>query len=183
MVKRLTFQERIDVVKYAARHGNSGAARHFGIAATQVDSWVAFEKAGCRELYDPAYKSPEITDELLQSIFSDLDNGLSLLQACIKYGFKNTGNLSVVLKKAKSGKPLPVRRGRRPKNPRSRTPDPLDEKLPEIKPGATRQELEELCRKQAGLLKAFKEERECRADLLKKFEALVHDSLKSSGGR
>ena len=98
MVKRLTFQERIDVVKYAARHGNSGAARQCGIAATQVDSWVAFEKAGCRELYDPAYKSPEITDELLQSIFSDLDNGLSLLQACIKYGFKNTGNLSVVLK-------------------------------------------------------------------------------------
>ena len=88
MVKRLSFQERIDVVEYAARHGNSGAARHFGISTTQVDSWVAFEKAGCRELYDPAYKSPEITEKLLQSIFFDLDNGLSLLQACIKYGFK-----------------------------------------------------------------------------------------------
>ena len=66
----------------------SGAARHFGISTTQVDSWVAFEKAGCRELYDPAYTSPEITEKLLQSIFFDLDNGLSLLQACIKYGFK-----------------------------------------------------------------------------------------------
>ena len=109
MVKRLTFQERIDVVKYAARHGNSGAARYFGITATQVDSWTAFEKAGRRELYEPAYKPPKITEELLQSIFFDLDNGLSLLQACIKYGFRNTGKLRVVLEKSRSEKSLPVR--------------------------------------------------------------------------
>ncbi|WP_283207008.1 hypothetical protein [Mesosutterella porci] len=29
MVKRITFQERINVVKYAAMHGSSGAARQF----------------------------------------------------------------------------------------------------------------------------------------------------------
>ena len=184
MVKRLTFQERIDVVKYADAHSASQAARHYGIAETQVNTWQAFERAGRRELYDPAYKHPKVTEEMLQNILFDLENNrLSLLQACIKYGFKNVGNLSVILKKARSGKPLSSRRGRPPKDPRPQAPDPLDEKLPELKPGAYRQELEELCRKQADLLKAYREERECRAELLKKFKALVHDSLKSSGRR
>lgn len=184
MVKRLTFQERIDVVKFADAHGASHAASHFGIAETQVNAWLAFERAGRRELYDPAYKQPKVTDELLDNIIIDLNNnGLSLLQACIKYGFKNVGNLSTILKKARSGKPLTLGRGRPPKDPRPQAPDPLDEKLPELKPGATRQELEQLCRKQADLLRAYREERECRAELLKKFKALVHGSLKSSGRR
>ena len=178
MVKRLTFQERIDVVKYADIYGAAHAARHFGVAETQVDTWVAFERAGRRELYDPAYKHPEITEELLQKVFFDLEhNGLSLLELCIKYGFKNVGNLSVILKRARSGKPLHLRRGRPPREPRPQDADPLEEKLPELKPGATRQELEELCRRQAELLKAFREERECRAELLKKFEALVHPNF------
>lgn len=184
MVKRLTFQERIDVVKYAATYGAGHAARHFGVAETQVKTWVAFERAGRRELYDPAYKQPEITEELLQKVFFDLENnGLSLQELCIKYGFKNVGNLSVILKRARSGKPLQFSRGRPPREPRPQDADPLDEKLPELKPGATRQELEDLCRRQLELLKAYREERECRAELLKKFEALVHDSAKSSGGR
>ena len=184
MVKRLTFQERIDVVKYAATYGAGHAARHFGVAVTQVKNWVAFETAGRRELYDPDYKHPEITEELLQKVFFDLENnGLSLLELCIKYGFKNTGGLSVILKKARSGKPLHLRRGRPPREPRPQDADPLDEKLPELKPGATRQELEDLCMKLMDRVKAYREERECRAELLKKFEALVHDSLKSSGGR
>ena len=183
-VKRLTFQERIDVVKFAATHGRAAAIRHFGVSRTQLKTWVAFERAGRRELCDPACKHPGITGELLQKVFFDLENnGLSLLELCIKYGFKGTGSLSAILKKARSGKSLHLRRGRPPREPRPQDADPLEEKLPELKPGATRQELEELCRRQAELLKAFREERECRAELLKKFEALVHDSLKSSGGR
>ena len=66
------------------------------------------------------------------------------MELCTKYGFKNAGSLSAILKKARSGKPLNFRRGRPPRKDGPQDADPLDGKLPELKPGATRQAILEI---------------------------------------
>ena len=68
MVRRPTFQERVDVVKFAAAHGRAAAVRRFGVAETQVNALLAFETAGRRELCDPACKQPGITGDLLRKV-------------------------------------------------------------------------------------------------------------------